>query len=96
MANWDHREINKKAKDDCEGTWEKTAELIPETTPSRFKEDISRGTPHVIYDTLAKLREAYLALGFDDDCMFVRDFDDKIRIVVGNVAIGVHVIELEM
>jgi hypothetical protein len=36
------------------------------------------------------------ALGFDDDRMFVREFDDKVRIVVVNVAIGVHVIELEM
>jgi len=40
--------------------------------------------------------EVLLALGFDDDRMFVREFDDKVRIVVGNVAIGVHVIELEM
>jgi O-phosphoseryl-tRNA synthetase len=66
VARWDHREITEKAKKDFEGTWEETAELIPEKTPARFTKDIPRGSPHVIHDTLAKLRDAYLALGFDE------------------------------
>lgn len=75
MATWDHREIVKKAKKDFEGAWEETADLIPEKTPERFKGKVQKGNPHVIYDTVAKLREAYLALGFDEyiNPVFIED-----------------------
>lgn len=61
-------EIKKAAKEDFDAAWSRGKEYITEPTIHeqypRFK--LRFGKPHPIYDTVQKLREAYLYLGFEE------------------------------
>lgn len=40
--------------------------------------------------------EVFLPFGFNDEDAFVGEFDKKVGIIVGNIAVGVDIVELEM
>ena len=62
------KEIIKLAKKDFEKAWIESKNIIKKPHPDneypRLKYDI--GKSHILYDTIAKLREAYLRLGFSE------------------------------
>jgi len=65
---FDPEKIKQAAKDDFDAAWNQgkeyiTQPAIPDQYP-RFK--LGYGKPHPIYDTIQKLREAYLHLGFTE------------------------------
>jgi len=65
---FDPEKIKKAAKEDFDTAWNQGKEYITEpnihTQYPRFK--LGFGKPHPIYDTIQKLREAYLRLGFEE------------------------------
>lgn len=64
----DKKKIIKLAKKDFEQAWIESGKLVkkphPDETYPRLRYEI--GKSHVLYDTQAQLREAYLRLGFDE------------------------------
>ncbi len=67
MGLWNSKKIVKQAKKNFEKAWLDTASLIQE--PSEVKEryrEQKRGKANFLYETLQKLRSAYLSLGFDE------------------------------
>lgn len=64
----DKKKIVKLAKKDFEKAWMESGKLVykphPDEAYPKLKYDM--GQSHVLYDTLQKLREAYLRLGFDE------------------------------
>ncbi|MDR0900910.1 MAG: O-phosphoserine--tRNA ligase [Methanobrevibacter sp.] len=64
----DKKKIIKLAKKDFEKAWEETGKLVknphPDNRYPRLKYEV--GKSHILYDTIANLREAYLRLGFNE------------------------------
>ncbi|WP_297899556.1 O-phosphoserine--tRNA ligase [Methanobrevibacter sp.] len=64
----DRKKIVKLAKKDFERAWVESGNLIKKPHPDkeypRLKYEI--GKPHILYDTISMLREAYLRLGFSE------------------------------
>lgn len=62
------KKIIKLAKKDFEKAWIESGKLVKKPHPDyeypRLKYEI--GEPHILYDTIAKLREAYIRLGFNE------------------------------
>ncbi|KAF5423197.1 MAG: O-phosphoseryl-tRNA synthetase [Candidatus Methanomarinus sp.] len=65
---FDPEKIRKAAKEDFDTTWNQGNNYLAQPTIQaqypRFKQ--SFGKPHPIYDTIQKLRDAYLRLGFEE------------------------------
>ncbi|MDH5807207.1 MAG: O-phosphoserine--tRNA ligase [Candidatus Verstraetearchaeota archaeon] len=57
------KEILKKANEDFEKTWLESAKLVGGKGVFKPRR---KGTPHVLIETMNKLREIYLELGFDE------------------------------
>jgi O-phosphoseryl-tRNA synthetase len=62
-VKWNSKEIVKKAKADFEGTWRETGKLIP---GQKVKKKPGKGRANLVFETLQKLRVAYLKLGFEE------------------------------
>lgn len=60
---WNSKEVIKKAKKDFEGAWRETGKLI---SSSKIKRREGKGRPNVVFETVQKLRAAYLKLGFEE------------------------------
>ncbi|MDO9517312.1 MAG: O-phosphoserine--tRNA ligase [Methanosarcinaceae archaeon] len=65
---FDPEEIKKAAKMDFDTAWNMGADLIHRSTPDEQypRTSIAFGKPHPVYDTIAKMREAYLRMGFEE------------------------------
>ncbi len=77
---WHSKKIEKLAREDFEKTWLETGKYVPKGAGSGlFKGKIEKGSSHVIFDTVQKLRGAYLALGFDEivNPVFIEDKEIK-------------------
>jgi O-phosphoseryl-tRNA synthetase len=65
---FDPEEIKKAAKQDFEAAWNKGKELINKPLPNEQYPHTSFtfGKAHPVYDTIARLREAYMRMGFEE------------------------------
>lgn len=79
MRLWNCKKIAKLAKKDFEKAWEETAQLIPRQGLGASYEGVARGRPHILFETIQKLREAYLSLGFEEvvNPLFIEDKEIK-------------------
>ncbi len=79
MPLWNSKKIAKLAKRDFEKAWEETAKLIPRRGLGASYEGVARGRPHILFETVQKLREAYLSLGFEEvvNPIFIEDKEVK-------------------
>jgi O-phosphoseryl-tRNA synthetase len=75
-VKWNSKEIVKKAKADFEGTWRETGKLIP---TSKIKRKPGKGKANVVFETLQKLRDAYVKLGFEEEVNPIYIEDKEIR-----------------
>jgi O-phosphoseryl-tRNA synthetase len=78
---WHSKRIEKLAKEDFEKAWLETKELLPESLERKelSPEKIRPGKSHVLFDTIQKLRRAYLDLGFEEviNPVFIEDKEIK-------------------
>ncbi|NPE32059.1 O-phosphoserine--tRNA ligase, partial [Methanococcoides sp. SA1] len=65
---FDPESIKKAAKEDFDSAWTSGKDLIKKAGLNQQYPHTSFnfGKPHPVYDTIAKLREAYLRMGFDE------------------------------
>ncbi|TGC09829.1 O-phosphoserine--tRNA ligase [Methanolobus halotolerans] len=65
---FDPDEIKKKANEDFDSTWNAGKEFVKTTGLNEQYPHLSikYGKPHPIYETISKLREAYLRMGFEE------------------------------
>jgi O-phosphoseryl-tRNA synthetase len=76
MGRWHRKRISRLAKEDFEKAWLETKELLPRGAPKKYpvaKAPVGRA--HVLFDTIQRLREAYLKLGFEEvvNPLFIED-----------------------
>ena len=79
MRLWNSKKLAKLAKKSFEKAWLETAELIPKQGLGASYENVPPGKPHVLFETVQKLREAYLSLGFEEvvNPIFIEDKEVK-------------------
>lgn len=67
---FDPASVNNQAKEDFDKAWNRTASFVksPGLNEQYPLVSLKYGKPHPVYDTIAKLREAYLRMGFEE-CM---------------------------
>ncbi len=87
MGKWNSKEIAERARKDFEKTWLETKALIPEKTEAKYP--AAAGRPHVLFQTVQKLREAYLKLGFEEVVNPIFIEDKEIRRQFGSEAAAV-------
>ncbi|MCP1662657.1 MAG: O-phosphoserine--tRNA ligase [Methanocalculus sp. MSAO_Arc1] len=65
---FDAEEFRKRAKEDFEGAWHDGVRVLSTPPVSRQypRYTYRRARPHPVYDTIQRLRQAYLAMGFDE------------------------------
>ncbi|MDF1533331.1 MAG: O-phosphoserine--tRNA ligase [Methanosarcinaceae archaeon] len=65
---FDPEEIKKAAKMNFDAAWNMGTDLIHKSTPDEQypRTSIAFGKAHPVYDTIAKMREAYLRMGFEE------------------------------
>jgi O-phosphoseryl-tRNA synthetase len=75
MGKWNSKEIVKEAKVDFEKTWERTKDFVISKKREKKRGKIKRGSPNLIFETISKLRRAYLKIGFDEiiNPLFIED-----------------------
>lgn len=65
---FDAEEFRKRSKDDFEGAWHDGTRVL--STPPMNRQypryTYRRARPHPVFDTIERLRQAYLAMGFDE------------------------------
>ncbi len=73
MTRWNSKELAKRAKRDFEKAWLETKALLPEAKEKKYFP--AKGKPHVLFETIQKLRGAYLNLGFEEvvNPLFIED-----------------------
>jgi O-phosphoseryl-tRNA synthetase len=78
---WHSKKVAKQAKDDFEKAWNETADLLPSGSEGKgpMSQKSKPGTSHVLFDTIQKLRQAYLELGFGEviNPVFIEDKEVK-------------------
>lgn len=83
MPKWNAKEIKELAGRDFEKAWLETKKLVDfEAEESKIKERIKsreNGKAHAVFETILKLREAYLNLGFSEviNPVFIEDKEVK-------------------
>lgn len=87
MGKWNSKEIADRARKDFEKTWLETKALIPEKSEARYP--AAAGRPHVLFQTVQRLREAYLKLGFEEVVNPIFIEDKEIRRQFGSEAAAV-------
>ncbi|MBI5252911.1 MAG: O-phosphoserine--tRNA ligase [Euryarchaeota archaeon] len=87
MGKWNSKEIAERARKDFEKTWLETKALIPEKTEAKYP--AAAGRPHVLFQTVQRLREAYLGLGFEEVVNPIFIEDKEIRRQFGSEAAAV-------
>ncbi|MFQ5800551.1 MAG: O-phosphoserine--tRNA ligase [Candidatus Hydrothermarchaeales archaeon] len=75
MGHWNSRKIVSDAKEDFEKTWKRTKDLITISGKKAKKGKVQEGKPNMIYDTISRLRGAYLNMGFEEviNPIFIED-----------------------
>nr|QNO48023.1 O-phosphoserine--tRNA(Cys) ligase [Methanosarcinales archaeon ANME-2c ERB4] len=65
---FDPEEIKKAAKEDFDAAWNMGTDLIYKSAPDEQypRTSLAFGKAHPVYDTIAKMREAYLRMGFEE------------------------------
>ncbi len=65
---FDPEEIKKKASEDFDSTWNAGKEFVKKTGLNEQYPHLSLnyGKPHPIYETISKLRQAYMRMGFEE------------------------------
>ncbi|MFH1774451.1 MAG: O-phosphoserine--tRNA ligase [Methanobacteriota archaeon] len=90
MGKWNSKEIAEKARKDFDKTWLETKALIPEKSEAKYPvAKIPSGKPHVLFQTVQKLREAYLKLGFEEVVNPIFIEDKEVRRQFGSEATAV-------
>ncbi|MFQ6136186.1 MAG: O-phosphoserine--tRNA ligase [Candidatus Hydrothermarchaeales archaeon] len=76
MGKWNSKKISDLAAKDFEVAWLDTRKLI-ESMKGRPLGEAPLGKPHAVFDTIQKVREAYLKLGFSEiiNPLFVEDVE---------------------
>jgi O-phosphoseryl-tRNA synthetase len=79
MRLWNSKKLAKLARRDFERTWQETAQLIPKRGLGASYEGVPPGKAHVLFETIQKLRQAYLSLGFEEvvNPIFIEDKEVK-------------------
>ncbi len=74
---WNAKEIEELAEENFEKAWMETKNLLPKRNLSRIYPlaKIRQGKPHIIFETIQRLREAYIKLGFEEvvNPIFIED-----------------------
>jgi O-phosphoseryl-tRNA synthetase len=75
MTRWNSKKIVSEAKKDFEGTWEKTKALVKKEKKTKKSRKMGKGKANLIHETIAKLRDAYLEMGFEEviNPLFIED-----------------------
>ncbi|HIH69849.1 O-phosphoserine--tRNA ligase [Methermicoccus shengliensis] len=65
---FDPEQLRNKAKEDFYGAWEHSFELLPKVRLDRRfpRRPCGFGSPHPVFETIARLREAYMRMGFSE------------------------------
>jgi O-phosphoseryl-tRNA synthetase len=66
MDIWNAKKIADEAKKNFEGTWSQTKDLVTTRNGKKRKGKVAQGRANLIYDTISKLRKAYLDMGFEE------------------------------
>jgi len=91
MPKWNAKEVKKLAKQDFENAWKETKKLIEvKADREKIKAGLQgEGKAHALFETIAKLRKAYLELGFEEIANPVFIEDKEIHKQFGNEAVAV-------
>ncbi|MFQ6105701.1 MAG: O-phosphoserine--tRNA ligase [Candidatus Hydrothermarchaeaceae archaeon] len=75
MGTWNSKKIVELAERDFERAWLETAKLIPKKVPKKYPVSKKSGKAHVIFETLQRLRTAYMSMGFEEvvNPVFIED-----------------------
>lgn len=75
MGHWNSRKIVSDAKKDFEKTWKRTKDLVTTSEKKVKKGKVQEGKANRIYDTISRLRDAYLDMGFEEviNPIFIED-----------------------
>lgn len=70
---WNSKEVIENAGKDFEAAWIDTARLLPESRKRPLAP--AKGRPHVLFETIQHLRQAYLHIGFEEvvNPVFIED-----------------------
>lgn len=76
---WNPKKIVKEAKKNFEEAWLSTAKLLPECRDVSSRYSAKKGRAHALFETVHRLRQAYLELGFDEvvNPLFIEDKEVK-------------------
>lgn len=78
---WHSKRITKLAKEDFEKAWLETKDLLPKSAERKEPPagKVRPGKPHVLFETVQRLRTAYLDLGFEEvvNPLFIEDKEIK-------------------
>jgi O-phosphoseryl-tRNA synthetase len=78
---WHSKRITKLAKEDFEKAWLETKDLLPKSAERKEPPagKVQPGKPHVLFETVQRLRTAYLDLGFEEvvNPLFIEDKEIK-------------------
>jgi O-phosphoseryl-tRNA synthetase len=79
MGRWNSKKLVEEAKSDFDKAWKNTKILPSNSGEKERKIKIRKGNPHLIYETISKLRRAYLEMGFEEiiNPLFVEDVEVK-------------------
>ncbi len=65
---WNAKEIEELAEENFEKAWMETKNLLPKKNLDKIYPltKVKQGKPHILFETIQKLREAYIKLGFEE------------------------------
>jgi O-phosphoseryl-tRNA synthetase len=76
MGRWHSKRIVESARKDFNKAWLETEDLVPRGRRDRYRvQEKHIGKSNIIFDTITKLREAYLRMGFEEviNPLFIED-----------------------
>jgi O-phosphoseryl-tRNA synthetase len=78
---WHSKKVIKQAKENFEKAWLETGDILPKGKEGKGPMSVKTGpgNPHILFDTIQKLRHAYLDLGFEEviNPVFLEDKEIK-------------------
>ena len=74
MTNWNSKRIAEEARKDFEKAWQETKNLVVGREKKK-RDRPKEGKPNPIYETISRLRKAYLEMGFEEaiNPLFIED-----------------------
>jgi O-phosphoseryl-tRNA synthetase len=90
LGLWNSKKVVRSAEKDFERAWLETADLLPKKRMERPRPEFPPpGRPHILFETIQRLRQAYLGLGFNEVVNPLLLEDKEIRRQFGPEAMAV-------